>query len=171
MKKTVLLLTVLIFLAGMTAGESETSLKGGFILNKGEESTYSWMIIHEAAYYIGGRVSIGYETQMSFYKVDFDYQGGTVSSNVFPINLFFNAKVRVIKNGIIRPYIGGGIGVLSNIIRSPDKFIIENYGATHLIAGVSVGKKKAALMVEFRLLNSSNENSAVKYAIVAGISY
>jgi hypothetical protein len=170
--KTVLMIAVMVgMLSGLAMAYSETSIKGGFYLSKGEEHSASWLLIHEKGYYIGGLVSIGYETQFSYFKVDFDYAGETLTSNVFPVNIFFNAKILLIKRGLIRPYLGGGVGIQSTIIQHPERFIMENYGGAHAIAGLSIGKGVASFLIELRFRTTRRPEGLNRFAVVAGISY
>jgi len=98
--------------------------------------------------------------------------GTEYNNNAFPLNVFFNSKVKIVRKGIIRPYVGAGFGLLTNIINYPQEFAIEKYRAYHLMGGVNIGKiSSAAFQIEFRLLNSSKEDSNTKLLIVCGIQY
>jgi len=166
------LLIVVFLLASLRPVLGGTILKAGFVVNKGDEKSYSWVIIHETDYFIKNMISIGYETQFSYYKVKSTFMGTEYNNNAFPLNVFFNSKVKIVRKGIVRPYVGAGFGLLTNIINYPQEFAIEKYSAYHLMGGVNIGKiSSAAFQIEFRLLNSSKEDSNTKLLIVCGIQY
>jgi len=172
MKKANCLLAVFFLLASLKPVLGGTILKAGFVVNKGDEKSYSWVIIHETDYFIRNIISIGYETQFSYYKVQSTFMGKEYNNNAFPLNVFFNSKLKIVRKGIVRPYVGAGFGLLTNIVNYPQEFTIEKYNAYHLMGGVNVGKvSSAAFQVEFRLLKSSKEDSSTKFLIVCGIRY
>ena len=177
MNKIGFLLISVLILAGIASASSESILKAGVILNKADEEFYSWIIIHETSYFIKDLISIGYETQFSFYKFKSfsDNDNEELENNAFPLNIFFNSKMKVLRKGIIRPYVGAGFGLLTNIINSPNELGFEKYNAFHVIGGINIGKNtedsNAAFQIEFRLLSSNKKESSTKFLLLCGIQY
>lgn len=161
-----------LFLAGFTSAFGDTVFKAGLILNKGDEESYSWIIIQETNYFIKNLISIGYETQFSYYKVTSLINDEQFENNAFPLNVFFNSKLKILKKGIFRPYAGAGFGLLTNVINYPQEFGIEKYSAFHLMMGLNIGKSSSAsLQIEFSLLSCSKKNSKAKFLLACGIQY
>ncbi len=155
----------------MSFASGESLLKFGFVLNKGEEEFYSWLIIYESNYFIKDLISIGYETQISYYKTT-SSNNLEFEKNIYPINFFFNSKIKLLKKGSLRPYVGAGLGILTNIIEHPQKFEFQKFNAFHIITGINIGRHTAtALQIELRLLNSNQEGSKTKFLITAGLKY
>lgn len=173
MKKALYLaLVVGFFLAGFESAQGGSFLKAGYVVNKGDEELYSWVIIHETDHFIRNIISIGYETQFSYYKVKSNFMGTEYDNNAFPLNVFFNSKLKILRKGIIRPYMGAGFGLLTNIIDYPQEFGIEKYSAYHLIGGLNIGKASGiGLQIEIRLLSYNKEDSGTKLLIVCGLQY
>lgn len=171
-KRIGVLLIYIVILTGIASASSEAVLKAGFILNKDDEESYSWIIIHETSYFIKDLISIGYETQISYYKVKSYYYDVEFENNAYPINVFFNSKVKILRNGIIRPYAGAGFGLLTNIIKYPQEFVFEKFNAFHIMAGINISKNtQTAFQIELRLLNYNKKDSHTKFLLAAGFKY
>lgn len=170
MKKMGVAVLLAAALSGPIWASRELCLKAAFVLNRGGEATYSWMLIQESNYFVGERVSFGYETQFSFYKAGADNPGGSLS--IYPINVFLNSKVRLIRSGAFRPYLGAGFGLYSNVRALFDHYEWEKALGTQVIAGISIGVgEKSALQVEVRMMNADLPGFKSKIILAAGMSY
>jgi hypothetical protein len=171
MKRAWVLVLWLFIPAGLFSSTNEYAVKGGFILNKSDETAYSWVLIHETNYFIKNLVSIGYEVQFSYFKTS-DEASVEPRGISFPLNVFFNSRVKLIRKGILRPYTGIGIGILTNTLSYPDRFDWEKHKAFQLVAGLSIGMStKASFKFEFRIMGSDKEGSNIQYLLVGGVSY
>lgn len=171
-RKTGFLVILILLSPGLVSASSESGIKAGVILNKSSDRFYSWIVIHETDYFIKELISIGYETQFSYYK--FKSSDGSVDSenSAFPLNIFFNSKIKLMRRGIAGIYVGAGLGLLTNIVNYREEFGIEKYHAFHMMGGLSIGKRnKASFQVEIRILTSDKEDSNEKLLLVAGVKY
>lgn len=171
MKKILALSVVLALATPCLFASDETLLKAAYVLNnKGTEPFFSWLLIQESNYYIKNLISFGYEVQFSYFKTAGAVPGADIST--FPLNVFFNSKLKILRKGFIRPFIGAGVGVLSSVSTHPEHYSWEKSLATHLLAGVSLGVgEQAALHLEFRVLNSDKPDFKTKFLVAGGISY
>jgi hypothetical protein len=152
--------------------KAEAGIKIGFVLNKGDLPFFSWVLIQESNYFIKDIVSFGYETQFSYYKVKPAAGSADPEITNYPINVFFNSKVRILTKGVVRPYAGAGYGFMSSIKGFPDHFEWEKSQGFQGIVGVSVGmEKKAALQIELRVLATGREGDSAKFLLAGGIAY
>ena len=171
MKQLGLLFILIVCIYGMASASKESGIKAGITLNRGDENFYSWVVIYEMDYFIKDLISIGYETQFSYYKIKSSNNIGS-ENRAFPLNVFVNSKVKILRDGIVRPYTGVGIGLLTTIINYHQEFGTEKYDAFHALGGISIGKSsKASFQVEIRVLRSGKENSNTKFLLVCGIQY
>ncbi len=171
-KRNCLLFFVLILLSSSAFSSSESSLKAGILLNKGNEEIFSWLLIHGTDYFIHDTISIGYETQFSYYKIDPINSSSILQSNAYSLNVFFNSKVKIFQKGIFRPYGIFGLGLLTNINYHPGENTFEKFPAFHIGSGINIGKSGGAgLQIELRLMRSNQEGSKIKFLLVCGIEY
>ena len=171
-KKIGFLVILISVFAGIASASREPILKAGFVLNKGDEEFYSWILIHESSYYFKDLISIGYETQFSYYKMNSNNNNSEKGNSTYPLNIFFNSKVKILKKGIFRPYAGAGFGLLTNIITHPDRFTWEKFNAVHAIVGINIGKESGAVFqIELRLLSCDKEDSNTKFLLAGGVIF
>jgi|GEM_PF-6114761 len=152
----------------LAAGES--AIKGGYVMTKGSLPYATWVIIQESNYFVGDRVSFGYEIQFSYYKT----AGTTPAEDVtsFPLNVFFNSKVRLRRTGPVRPFLGAGIGVLTSVNTFADHYGWDKFGAFQAMAGLALGVgKDASFQIALRVLTASQSGFGTKLMLAAGVSY
>jgi hypothetical protein len=169
MRKTIAGALLLALLSGAAWATHELSLKVGYVLNRGTEATYSWLLIQESNYYIQDFISFGYETQFSYYKPDSSAGGMT---SLYPLNVFLNTKIKIIRTGPFRPYAGAGFGLYSAVKSYADHYGWDKALATQLMAGVSIGMgDKAAFQIEIKMMSTDMPGFKTKFILAAGMSY
>lgn len=173
MKKALLFAALTVFAAAPAAATHEVCLKAGVVLNAGTGPFYSWILIQESNYYVQDFISFGYETQFSFYKASLN---GTVAGDgqisIYPLNVFLNSKIKILRKGALRPYVGAGFGFFSAVKSYPDHYAWDKALATQVLAGLSIGMgSRASIQVEFRMLNADAPDFKTKFMFVGGISY
>lgn len=171
MKKLLSAAVLMAVLSGVAAADHEVCLKAGFVLNKGVDSFYSWLLIQESNYYIQNFISFGYETQFSYYKTGSNDPAGAGLAT-YPLNVFLNSKIKIIRQGLIRPYAGAGFGFYSSVKVYPDHYGWDKALATQVMAGVSLGMaQRAAFQIEIKMLNTDRPGFKTKFILAAGVSY
>lgn len=171
-KKIGLLIISVIVFAGISSASSESLLKAGIILGNKDEDFYSWLLIYESNYFIKGLISIGYEAQISYYKIKSIGSNFESTNSAYPFNIFFNSKVNILKKGTFRPYAGAGFGLLTKVVQYPDRYGWEKFNAVHMMVGVNIGKgSKTDFQIELRWLDYDKKESSAKYVLVVGINY
>jgi hypothetical protein len=171
MKKILAAALLMALLSGAAWATHELSLKVGFVLNRGNEATYSWLLIQESNYYIQDFISFGYETQFSYYKADPAAANGGMTS-LYPLNVFLNTKIKILRKGAVRPYAGAGFGLYSSVKSYPDHYGWDKALATQVMAGVSIGMgQKAAFQIEIKMMGTDMPGFKTKFILAAGMSY
>ncbi len=171
MKKLLSAAVLLAALSGAAWASHELCLKAGYVLNKGVGSFYSWLLIQESNYYIQDSISFGYETQFSYYKTNSNDPAGAGIA-VYPLNVFLNSKIKIIRKGLLRPYAGVGFGLFSSVKVYPDHYGWDKALATQVMAGISIGMgQRAAFQVEIKMLNTDMAGFKTKFILAAGVSY
>jgi hypothetical protein len=165
-----LILAVHLGLAAPAAAQNESSIKAGYVVNRNGAPGFTWLVIQESSYFVKGKISFGYEIQFSYDKTKGAVPAEDVGS--FPLNVFFNSKIRLIRKGVARPFVGAGIGLLTAVKSFSDHYEWEKNSAAHLLVGVALGtEKKASFQIEARLLTASQTGFGARLLIVAGLSY
>ncbi len=164
-------LVLALALAAPLAAQSESSLKAAYVLNReGGAPGFTWLFIQESNYFIKGLVSFGYELQFSFDKT----AGAVPAEDVtgYPLNVFFNSKVRLMRRGFVRPFLGVGIGLLTTVKTFSDHYGWDKTGATQAMAGLAFGAgSRASFQIEARVLTASQTGFGARFLVAAGLSY
>lgn len=130
---------------------SDGFLKGGFILHPSNVDTLlgnadislsdRWLVAFGSDYVAADQFSIGFELQTAYYSDDtFDPTIRTV-----PLNLFANVKYKGPFGGV-RPYVGGGLGLISLFFNASDSEYIHDFGY-HIMGGIELGREDGAALV------------------------
>ena len=171
-KKIGFLIISVVVLAGISSASGESLLKAGIVLGNKDEDFYSWLLIYESNYFIKDLISIGYEAQFSYYKIKSINSNFESTNSAYPFNIFFNSKVNILRKGNFRPYAGAGFGLLTKVVRYPDRYGWEKFNAVHMIVGVNIGQSsKTDFQIELRWLDYDKKGSGAKYVLVVGINY
>lgn len=139
-----------LFLPAITQA-SDAFFKGGFILHPSSLDTLSgnfdvslsdrWLVAFGSDYVAADQFSIGFELQTAYYSDDsFDPTIRTV-----PLNLFANVKYKGPFGGV-RPYVGGGLGLISLFFNASDSEYIHDFGY-HIMGGLELGSEEGAALV------------------------
>ena len=173
MKKLLVIAALAALFATAGWATQELCLKGGFVLNKGASPFYSWLIIQESNYYIQDFISFGYETQFSYYKFQEFVEGyGIQDISSYPLNVFLNSKIKILRKGLFRPYAGAGFGLYTAVKTYPDHYAWDHALATQIMAGVNIGMgERATLQIELKMMNADLPDFKTKFILAAGISY
>jgi hypothetical protein len=171
MKKLGTAAILALFVATPMWATHELCLKAGFVLNKGAGPFYSWILIQESNYYIQDFISFGYETQFSYYQ-EKDTAGTGTGFSAYPLNVFLNSKIKIVRKGFFRPYAGAGFGFFSSVKSYADHYGWDKALATQVMAGVSIGMgQRAAFQIEIKMLNTDSPGFKTKFILAGGISY
>jgi hypothetical protein len=159
-------------LACPALAQREFCIKGAAVLNSSAAPSFTWLVIQESSYYIKNIISFGYETQFSYYAAGPDELSAGAGGNAYPINVFITSKVKIVRRGFLRPFLGAGVGVLAEVVNYPDHYAWNKSLATQVSAGISIGGGPgAAIQIEFRMMNADGPGFKTKYLIVGGLAY
>lgn len=104
---------------------------------------------------------VGFEIQTSVYRQD--VSGTSSTATVIPANGFVNVKYKSGNIGV-RPYGGGGIGLLSTFVVLSGSNDWNNDMGFHFMGGIELG----AFSLELQLQRAFESGSETSYAVYAG---
>ena len=137
--------TVLLFclsLVSLSAHASEPFFKGGFILHPSDNDLSDrWLVAFGSDYVIAHQFSLGVEVQTAYYQTKLT----STTLRYVPLNVFANVKYKGPFGGV-RPYVGGGLGLISTFFNAGDSEYIHDFGY-HLMGGVELGHLEGAAFV------------------------
>jgi hypothetical protein len=153
----------LLVLAGPAAA-GDAFLRGGIILQPRDIGIEGrWRLSFGSDYAVNFEETLfaGFELQTSAFRQDIE--GTTTSATIVPGNGFINVKFKSPNLGV-RPYGGGGIGLLSTFFFvSDDSEWVRDFGF-HLLGGIEMGR----FSVELELARAFEEGSDTVWTAYAG---
>jgi len=171
MKKWMVLAAAL-GMASPALAQREFCIKGAAVLNSSATPSFTWLVIQESSYYIKNTISFGYETQFSYYAAGPDALSAGAGGNAYPIHIFLTSKVKIVRRGFLRPFLGAGIGVLAEVVNYPDHYAWNKSMTAQVTAGISIGSGPgAAVQIEFRMMKADRPGFQAKYLLVGGLAY
>lgn len=175
MIKKIILLAVAIMLftlqGSLKAGDA--FLKGGLILRPDGDVDlkYKWRISFGSDYMQWDQLGIGFEIQMSYSSTDVQVGPLKETIHTIPLNIFINVKYKTATESV-RPFGGGGLGMLSAISFDGGSNWDKQFGI-HLLGGVELGSLEgSAFVAELQLIKPlSGNNKDTSVAIFGGIKW
>lgn len=157
-----------LFLSALTAQASDAFFKGGIILHPSDVSASNrWLIAFGSDYVLAEQFCLGFELQTAYYSdSSFD-----PTLRYVPLNLFANVKYKA-PFGIARPFVGGGLGLISTFFNAGDSTYIHDFGY-HLVGGAEFGSEDgAALVLELQTEQKlSGDNKPFNIIFFGGIKF
>jgi hypothetical protein len=163
--RVVLMEMVFVSLVAQSAGAGDTFFRGGMIFHPrdiGFEGRWRANFGNDYAVNFAETIFLGFELQTSVYRADVFEQTATV----VPTNGFVNVKVKSSKIGL-RPYGGGGMGLLSNFV-----FVSgglewgKNFGF-QLLGGIEIGR----LSLELQMQRAFESRAQMSWGAYAGLIF
>lgn len=137
---------LLLCLLPLTVQASDGFFKAGFALKPSDvDLSDRWLVAFGSDYMIAGQFSMGFELQTAYYSDNnFD-----PALHYVPLNLFANVKYKAPYGGV-RPFVGGGLGLISTFFNAGKSDYISDFGF-HLVGGVELGHEDgAAFLLELQ---------------------
>ena len=154
-------------LAGATAEAGDAFLRAGVIFHPrdiGFEGRWRGAFGSDYAVNFDETLFIGFEVQTSVYRQDITDSDRTAT--IVPLNGFVNVKYKSGNIGL-RPYAGGGLGMLSQaFILSGGNDWSSDFGF-HVLGGVEFG----AFNVELQIQRSFESGADTSYAVYGGFVF
>ncbi len=159
--RVALLGMVFVSLVASSAGAGDAFLRGGLIFHPrdiGFEGRWRADFGSDYAVNFAETVFLGFELQTSVYRADvFE-----TTATVVPANGFINVKVKSSNIGL-RPYGGGGMGLLSNFVFVSGSSEWSKDFGYQLVGGIEFGRLSLELQIQ-RAFESGAETSWGAYA-------
>ena len=158
------LLPPLLFLsvaANATAGDA--FFRGGIIFHpRTTDLADRWYVSFGSDYAVnlGETAYFGFELQTAVYR---DPISAGVTATIVPANGFINAKYKA-PTFTARPYIGGGIGLVSDFVFAEGTNDWNRNSAFHFMGGIELGRASAELQIQ----RNFESGSEVMYSILFG---
>jgi hypothetical protein len=127
----------------------------------GFEGRWRAAIGSDYAVNFGETIFVGFEIQTSVYRQD--VLNSTRTATIFPANGFVNVKYKSGNMGV-RPYGGGGLGLISTFTMLSGGNDWDSDFGFHLVGGVELG----SFSVELQLQRPFESGSEMTYALYAG---
>ncbi|MFQ6083109.1 MAG: hypothetical protein ACE5WD_07105 [Candidatus Aminicenantia bacterium] len=138
-------------------------LKGGLRIKPSDgEFAEKWLLAFEKNYSLASLMSIGYEIQGAYHKIDDSF------SEIMG-NVFLKGKVKLPTLGF-GPFIGGGIGLISNLSFNGETDWNIHTGF-ELGGGLELGVGGVGVLGEIMAIKSFKTGSKFSYYILAGIKF
>jgi hypothetical protein len=158
------LLVAALLLIAAPAAASDTFFKGGVILHPRDVGFEGrWRVAFGSDYAVNFSETLfaGFEVQTSVYRQDVTPAGPTAT--VIPLNAFGNVKYKSGSLGA-RPFLGGGLGLLSDItfVRSDTEW--PNDFGYHILGGVELGR----LVLELQIQGAFESDRDTEFTAYAG---
>ena len=169
-KASIVLMFALIFLLQNYANAGDAFFKGGIIVSPAKDISlkYRWRVSFGSDYMNWDQLGIGFEVHMA-------YSSETIDEDTFhyiPLNIFVNVKYKMAKEGV-RPYGGGGIGMLSTMIFDGGSHWDKRAGI-HFMGGAEFGSlEQTAFVAELQLVKpiSGTGSKDLEVHLYAGIKW
>lgn len=161
------LLVAGLLLAGATAEAGDAFLRAGIIFHPtdlGFEGRWRGAFGSDYAVNFDETLYVGFEVQSSVYRQDIT--GSDLTATITPLNGFVNVKFKSGNIGV-RPYAGGGLGMLSELfLLSGSNDWTTDFGF-HVLGGVELG----AFNVELQIQRAFESGSDTSYAVYGGFVF
>ena len=168
MKRACFVLLLLFFLPALAAQASDGFFKAGFGLKPSDaDLSDRWLVAFGSDYVIGGQFCLGFELQTAYYS-DSDFEP---TLHYVPLNLFANVKYKAPFGGA-RPFVGGGMGLISTFFNAGDSDYVSDFGLP-IVGGVELGSEDGkALLLELQgEQNLSADNAPFKIVFFGGLKF
>jgi hypothetical protein len=121
---------------------SDGFIKGGFIMHPSDvDLSNRWLVAFGSDYVAADQFSIGFELQTAYYSDD----SFEPTIRIVPLNLFANVKYKGPFGGV-RPYVGGGLGLISTFFNAGDSDYVHDFGY-HIMGGLELGREDGAALI------------------------
>lgn len=160
----IVFVVLLMVLGSTSATAGDAFLRGGVIFQPrdiGFEGRWRAAFGSDYAVNFGETIYVGFELQTSVYRQD--VIDSTRTATLFPANGFVNVKYKSGTIGV-RPYGGGGLGLISTFRLLSGNNDWESDMGFHLIGGVELSR----FSVELQLQRTFASGSEMTYAVYAG---
>ena len=161
-------LLMCLFLPALSAQASDAFFKGGFMLKPSDaDLSDRWLLGFGSDYVIAEQFSLGFECQTAYYS-DSSFHP---TVHYVPLDLFANVKYKAPFGGA-RPFVGGGLGLISTFFNAGKSDYISDFGF-HIVGGVEIGSEEGkALLLELQgEQNLSGNNAPFTIKFFGGIKF
>lgn len=153
-----------IVVASTPASAGDAFFRGGVIFHPREVDLEGrWRVAFGSDYAVNFAETayVGFELQTSVFRQD--VLGSTRTATLIPANGFVNVKYKSSNIGV-RPYGGGGLGLISTFVVLSGANDWNNDLGFHLLGGVELGR----LNIELQLQRAFESGAETNYALYAG---
>lgn len=169
-KASIIVIFALIFFLQSYAKAGDAFFKGGIILSPDGDVSFKhkWRISFGSDYMNWDQLGIGFEVHMAYSSETIE----TENFHYIPLNIFVNVKYKMAKEGI-RPYGGGGVGMMSTIIFNGGSHWDKRAGI-HLMGGAEFGSlEQTAFVAELQLVKpiSGTGSKELEVHLYAGVKW
>ena len=169
-KLSILMMFALLFLLQNYVDAGDAFLKGGLVVSPSKDIPFKdkWRLSFGSDYMQWDQLGIGFELQMA-------YSSEKILNETFhyvPLNIFVNVKYKT-ATAPVRPYGGGGVGMLSTLVFDGGSTWNKQAGI-HVMGGAEFGSlEETAFVAELQIVKpvSGSGSKATQIHLYAGIKW
>jgi len=169
-KLSIITILSLIFLLQSYVEAGDAFLKGGILLSPDGDIAFKhkWRISFGSDYMNWDQLGIGFEVQMAYSSEEVLLE----KLHYVPLNIFVNVKYKTATEGV-RPYGGGGVGLMSTMIFDGGSNWNKRAGI-HVMGGAEFGSlEETAFVAELQIVKpiSGDGPKDTEIHVYAGIKW